>query len=30
MKYLEILRQAELGNAEAQAEVGFCHFWDTM
>jgi hypothetical protein len=22
MKYLEILRQAELGNAEAQAEVG--------
>ena len=27
MKYLEILRQAELGNAEAQAEVGFCHFW---
>lgn len=27
MKYLEILQQAELGNAEAQAEVGFCHFW---
>ena len=27
MKYIEILQQAELGNAEAQAEVGFCHFW---
>lgn len=27
MKYSEILQQAELGNAEAQAEVGFCHFW---
>lgn len=27
MTYTEILQQAELGNAEAQAEVGFCHFW---
>ena len=27
MNYHEILQQAELGNAEAQAEIGYCHFW---
>ena len=27
MNYNEILLQAEQGNAEAQAEVGYCHFW---
>ena len=27
LRELEDLEKAGLGNAEAQAEVGFCHFW---